>query len=386
MDETKKVLEDGMTSLLAQFSELQMKFAAQSEAIIKISESQQSSTAHLEHVVKGVEKELSKVVTSTTSTKKEHARPSMTPSTSTTSVKSSSPKPSAQAHLVELASLRKELAAVRQIHSGQAKNLESSLSSLRARLADSMGTQQTSIVVTGDKQITQYHSILSTDIDNLLTKVEDLQDIIEALRKDVALRGVRPLPRQLEAVAKDLAQGRTELRRLESYVTKEKPLWKKILERELDNIVEEQQFFTLQEDLLGDLLEDLESAAETFSLVQQFTEEQTKSNSRSRSAMANFTGGGDAISGKDAVLREVRALNPNHESRIEAIERAEKLREIENRNREVDEFKKELGEFVDEGKLNKSGGIEEVERQRKLREEQVWKQWSENSMSMGGLL
>ncbi|KAK7207798.1 actin interacting protein 3-domain-containing protein [Myxozyma melibiosi] len=401
VDETKKSLEDGMTSLLAQFAELQVKMVAQTDLIAKMTESQQTSAAKLEESIKTVvEKEMAKAtaLTSTaaaaTPASKEVGsataaptarRPPITPSTSERSVKSASPKPVNQVQLAELASLRKDLAAVRQIHGGMTKTLESSLSAMKSKISESTSTQQTSIVVTGDKQVTQYHNILSTDIDSLLTKVEDLQDVIEALRKDVALRGVRPLPRQLEAVAKDLAQGRTELRRLEAYVKKEKPLWKKILERELDNIVEEQQFFTLQEDLLGDLLEDLESAAETFSLVQQFTEEQIKISAGSKRSAAPFAGGMggfDAVSGKDAVLREVRALNPNHESRLEAIERAEKVRQLESKSR-VDEFEKELGEFVEEGKLKKSGGIEEVERQRKVREEQVWKEWSENSMAMG---
>jgi hypothetical protein len=71
------------------------------------------------------------------------------------------------------------------------------------------------------------------------------------------------------------------------------------------------------------------------------------------------------------VLGEVRALQPNHESRLEAIERAERARQRELESRRGGEFQKELGNFVEEGKLKKSGGVEEVERMRLVKEERA---------------
>ena len=63
--------------------------------------------------------------------------------------------------------------------------------------------------------------------------------------------------------------------------------------------------------------------------------------------------------------------SPNHESRLEAIERAEKARQKDLESRKGGEFQKELGNFVEEGRLKKSGGFEEVERVRKQRDEKV---------------
>ena len=77
---------------------------------------------------------------------------------------------------------------------------------------------------------------------------------------------------------------------------------------------------------------------------------------------------------RDGVLGEVKALQPNHEGRLEAIERAEKARQKELEGRRDGEFKKELGAFVEEGKLKKSGGIEEVERLRQVRDERARKE------------
>ena len=51
----------------------------------------------------------------------------------------------------------------------------------------------------------------------------------------------------------------------------------------------------------------------------------------------------DPTVAKEGVLGEVRALQPNHENRLEAIERAEKLRQKELENRRGGEFQKELG-------------------------------------------
>jgi restriction endonuclease S subunit len=76
---------------------------------------------------------------------------------------------------------------------------------------------------------------------------------------------------------------------------------------------------------------------------------------------------------KDSVLGEVRALQPNHESRLEAIERAEKARQKELETRRGDLFQKELGKFVKEGKLKKSGGFEEAERLRRAKDERIRK-------------
>lgn len=71
---------------------------------------------------------------------------------------------------------------------------------------------------------------------------------------------------------------------------------------------------------------------------------------------------------KDAVLNDIVGLTPNHESRLEAIERAEKLREKERDMMKLTKFQEELGDFVEDKKLKRSGGIEEIEKQRQLRD------------------
>ncbi|EMT62446.1 Bud site selection protein 6 [Fusarium odoratissimum] len=79
----------------------------------------------------------------------------------------------------------------------------------------------------------------------------------------------------------------------------------------------------------------------------------------------------DQSAAKEGVLGEVRALQPNHEDRLEAIERAEKLRQKELATRQVNPLHREITNFVADGKLKKSGGFEEVERARKAKDDRI---------------
>jgi hypothetical protein len=134
------------------------------------------------------------------------------------------------------------------------------------------------------------------------------------------------------------------------------------------------------EDLMVDLRDDLEKASETFTLVEQATKEQMKDNGTSASAgtARQFSRGLNSLgnsmdpnAAKEGVLGEVRALQPNHEDRLEAIERAEKLRQKELEGRKGNPMHREIRDFVAEGKLKKSGGFEEVERARKAKDDQI---------------
>jgi hypothetical protein len=223
---------------------------------------------------------------------------------------------------------------------------------------------------------------LNVDSDRLVNKVDDLQDLVEDLRKDVVIRGVRPLPRQLETVTKDITTLAKELKRMEDYMKREKPIWTKIWEKELEDVCQGRDELRLMEDLIVDLRDDLEKASETFALVEQATKEQMKDigtgggaqigRQFSKGLVSTVNNAGiDPNAAKEGVLGEVRALQPNHENRLEAIERAEKLRQKELESRQDNPLTKELTVFVGEGKLKKSGGVEEVERARKAKDDRI---------------
>jgi len=290
-------------------------------------------------------------------------------------------KVNTHAQLSEIQSLRRDIAVIRQTYSGFESDVQNSMSQIRtmassvkaaaskASIPDISGESGRSYVNTGKKT-------LIDDSDKLVGQVDDLQDLIEDLRKDVVMRGVRPLPRQLETVAKDIAQATMELKKMQDFMKRERPIWTKIWEKELETVCNDREEMTMQEDLAADLQDDLEKASQTFALVEQATKEQMKDVPGSNPPRVltrglNHIVAADPSIAKEGVLGEVRALQPNHESRLEAIERAEKLRQKELESRRGGEFQKELGTFVEEGKLKKAGGFEEVERARKLKDERI---------------
>ena len=219
---------------------------------------------------------------------------------------------------------------------------------------------------------------------------------MEDLRKDVVHRGVRPLPRQLDVVGKDIMLANKELKKMEDYIEREKPVWTKMWEKELEEVCQGRDELRLMEDLIIDLKDDLEKATDTFSLVEQATKEQMKETGTDAvGAVAGpkqFSKGLSSLGGvenvneaRDDVLGQVRALQPNHENRLEAIERAERARKKELENRKENPLHKEIANFVEEGKLKKSGGVEEVERARKSKDERLRKEvWErQNGITSG---
>ena len=298
------------------------------------------------------------------------------------------------AQLSEVQSLRRDLAVVRQTYSSFVSDIQASMSAVRTKANAVKSTAVKAALPsldgdTGRAYINTGKKNLQDESEKIVNKVDDLQDLVEDLRKDVVMRGVRPLPRQLEVTAKDLSKATAELKKLQDFLAKEKPLWTKIWEQELQTVCEERDLLTMQEELAADLQDDLEKATQTFELVEQATKQQNLQNEKDQAKGVRTVSGQKALNAvamdkavdprqaRDGVLGEVKALQPNHESRLEAIERAEKARQRDLETRRDDAFKRELGDFVAEGKLKKSGGVEEVERIRLMREERARKEHME---------
>ncbi|KAK4038967.1 actin interacting protein 3-domain-containing protein [Parachaetomium inaequale] len=374
LDEVKRHIDDGLGSIKQMMVEMKQNVDDHGAALQRVSERQQETAKDLARLA---------------------AAPPAPVAAPAESPKQAGPASAASrklnpAQLTEIQSLRRDLAVLRQTYSNFQSEIQGSMSALRAKAAnvkvaatkvavpDIEGDAGHTYVVTGRKQ-------LNSDSDRLVNRVDDLQDLVEDLRKDVVHRGVRPLPRQLEAVTRDITLLTKELSKMEDYMKQEKPIWTKIWEKELEDVCQGRDELRLVEDLIVDLRDDLEKASETFALVEQATKEQMKD------AGPGGVGGGivarqfskgltsirenaalvDPSAAKEGVLGEVRALQPNHENRLEAIERAEKLRQKELARRRENPLTKEIANFVEEGKLKKSGGVEEVERARKAKDDRI---------------
>ncbi|CAX45064.1 bud polarity/site selection protein (BUD family), putative [Candida dubliniensis CD36] len=272
----------------------------------------------------------------------------------------------------DITNIEREFRAIKQLHNSSSESFKETISNITEQLRK---FQEIGLEVSQNSNrayMESCNSKLSDDSDSLITKVDDLQDIMEEMRKDVAQRGVRVSDKQLKHILKDINLAKKSLHDMTLYISKERPVWKKIWEAELDKVCEEQQFLNLQDDLIQDLQDDIKKIEETYNLIEQCSIEQIKGASSKRNKIvANLyiPEPGESLHDlKDAVLNDIAGLTPNHESRLEAIERAEKLREKERDMMKLTKFQEELGDFVEDRKLKKSGGIEELEKQRQLKD------------------
>lgn len=381
LDEVKRQIDDGLGGIKKMIEGVRTAVDDQQVTIQRVSDRQQETA-----------KEIARIKSSPPSIPHEPK-----PDSRSNSLNFSPKKVDNIVQQQELQAIRRDLAVVRQTYSTFQSDIQDSMNILRktaenvktaaakASIPDLSGESGRSYVDRGKKG-------LDKDSDKLVAQVDDLQDLVEDLRKDVVLRGVRPLPRQLEDVSKDISQAAAELKKMQDFLKRERPIWTKIWEKELERVCKDREDMTLIEDLIVDLEDDLSKASQTFALVEEATQEQSKdppgstSASRALSRGLNHVLAADPAVAKEGVLDEVRALQPNHENRIEAIQRAEKLRQKELESRRAGEFEKELGSFVEEGKLKKSGGFEEVERARKQKDErirmEVWER--QNGMTQAG--
>jgi hypothetical protein len=379
LDEVKRHIDDGIGGLRRIIEDVKTSMEGQQAAIQRVSDRQQESA-----------KEIASLAAAPPVASRVTSAPSSAPSSVPSRAVSIKDK---SGQLDEVQSLRRDLAVVRQTYTSFVEDIKANMATIRTKAA-AIGPAATKQAMpdmesgSGRAYVNGGKKTLSDDSEKIVNRVDDLQDIVEDLRKDVVTRGVRPIPRQLETVSKDISTATADLKKLKEFLKREKPVWTKIWEKELQVVCDDRDLLTMQEELAADLEDDLEKAAATFALVEEATKQQNLQNPRStdegqpktvRSTSRTLrpyaeNQDADPQKAKDGVLGEVRALQPNHESRLEAIERAERARQRELESRRGGEFQKELGSFVEEGKLKKSGGVEEVERMRLVKEERARKE------------
>ena len=328
-------------------------------------------------------------------TSKEMARMSTVPNRASTKLASidrtASASTPSSGSLEEVQRLKRDIAVLRQTYATMSSDFAVAMDDIKTKAANVKSVAADAAVPSyvgnaGRLHIGSGKKTLTHDSETLVSHVDDLQDRVEDLRKDVVTRGVRPLPRALEDMNRDITTAVKDLAKMKDFIKREKPVWTKIWESELALVCTERDDLTSHEELIGDLTSDLEELTGIFKLVEETTKQQNLQNGpggansvggvnmggvRSTSRTLPIDPDIDPQKAKDGVLGEVRALQPNHENRLEAIERAEKARLKELESREGSVFQREVEKFVEEGKLKKTGGADEVERMRKVKDEKA---------------
>ncbi|KAL8910754.1 MAG: hypothetical protein Q9171_004000 [Xanthocarpia ochracea] len=372
LDEVKRHIDEGLGGLRRMVEGVRTVIDNQQAAIQRVSETQQVTSKEVMRLASAPSPATPRV----TSLER--------PKVNGIRLRSSNFSNDSSSQMSGIQTMRRDLTVMRQSFSTLVSDMKSSITDVKSKASHVKtmaieGVLPTVDSSTGRAYVNSGKKTLGEDSEKMVDRVDSLQDVVEDLRKDVVTRGVRPLPRQLETVGKNISTVTAELKKMQEYLKREKPIWTKIWEKELQLVCSDRDLLTMQEELAADLEDDLEKAAQTFALVEQATKQQNlQAGPAGAVALRNTSKGLTAIAtdqeidpmkAKDGVLGEVRALQPNHETRLEAIERAEKARQEELESRREGAFKKELGSFVEEGKLKKSGGVLEAERVRKEKDE-----------------
>jgi hypothetical protein len=383
LDEVKRHIDDGMSGLRRVVEDIKSTVDNQQSAIQRIGDRQQET-----------QKEIANIAVPAPGVQRVFSQSS---STSGVAAKLGADQ------LSEIQTLRRNLAVMRQTYSSLVSDIEASMTDVRAKAKAVKSAAVTAALpnLSGESgrayvQASLYGT-LSKEQSSIVERVDDVQDSIEDLRKDVVMRGVRPLPRQLEQVAKDLSNATSDLKKLESMVQKETPVWNKIWKHELQKVCDDREILGETEALIADMKLDLEESEKTFRLVEEACKQQNamaatgpagggrSSSGQGLRAPGLSLGGADPGKARDGLLVEVKGLRVDHESRLEAIEKAERSRQRELESRKEGAFKKELSGFVEDGKLKKSGGVEEAERLRKVKDDkirrEVWERQNERRMA-----
>ncbi|KAL8721506.1 MAG: hypothetical protein Q9225_001851 [Loekoesia sp. 1 TL-2023] len=372
LDEVKRHIDEGLGGLRRMVEGVRTVVDNQQATIQRVSENKQSTSKEVTRLASAPSPATSRV----TSFEK--------PKLNGIRLRSTNLSKDASSQMMSVQAMKRDLTAMRQSFTSLVSDMNSSIADVNAKASQVKTVAIEGVLPSGDGSTGRAYvnagkKTLGEDSEKLVDRVDNLQDVVEDLRKDVVARGVRPLPRQLETVGKNIGAVTAELKKMQEYLKREKPLWTKIWEKELQLVCSDRDLLTMQEELAADLEDDLEKAAQTFALVEQATKQQNLQSGPAGGTILRNTSKGltaiatdqeiDPMKAKDGVLGEVRALQPNHETRLEAIERAEKARQEELESRREGAFKKELGSFVEEGKLKKSGGVQEAERLRREKDE-----------------
>nr|CAG8561955.1 11689_t:CDS:2 [Entrophospora candida] len=264
----------------------------------------------------------------------------------------------------EVQNLRRDLGVMRQVYTEFQENSKKTFETLLVRTEKFNKVALTKNISSARTFIEAGKAKVDSKTRALLTKVDDLQDLIDNLKLDVVQRRSKPKDTIIQHVKNESASVREELASLQEYLKSVKPMWKKTWEDELNVIVDEQKFLNHQEELIEDLMDDDNKLTEVFEQILKVVNIQIK-NKKEFFVKPQEEG----FEGLKTVLQEVKGIAPDHNRRLKALEQAEKQREIDLAN-SIDEFEAELTSFVSENKLKKTGGAQEIERLRQKKNEE----------------
>ena len=274
----------------------------------------------------------------------------------------------ARAQLDEVQSLRRDLAIMRQFHVdflGETKEAFAKLRKENTAMRDLVKTKMGGSRAILDNSKAKLEALCAETIQ----AVEEVSDVIDSAREDAFKRYVHPSRTQMVKIQADLKKAHDLVAAFTTEVTTIDPTWRATWHFELSRVMEEQKLLPHQLSLTKDLKNDIKDAEEMFKNVSDFVDQRTTNAAKGlRNAYRPPTP--DETGGVQNLLMEIRTKESDPNQRLRAIEAQQKAREKEKANK-TDEFEDELKGFVVGRKLKKTGGTDEVDRQRQRKQEQT---------------
>ena len=287
-------------------------------------------------------------------------------------------KPALLKKLQDVQVVKRDLAATRQLcrdWNNKAKDELNLLRSLMGQVREALahGPVQTD-QATKRTLLLNGKNRLEIDHQKLVERFRDAAEVVDELKLDIVQRGVSPKQERLDWVMNEMHVVATHLAELPDFIADVKPTWKSTWEAELQNVVKEQQLLKRLEESLDSMEEDHASVLDMVIQLQQIHELKEQSGVKRQFEVKTPD---SRHAGLKTVMQELAAVDANSVKRMKAIEHNQKMRQRDLTLKLQDPFRKELGDFVGASKLKKTGGIEEIERERKRKDSDLIRSMSD---------
>lgn len=194
LDEVKRHIDEGLGGIRRMVEGVRTVLDGQQSVMQQVSEQQQSSTKEMARLAAGPVKVPGRVTS--------YDKPKINGI-----LRSSNSPRGSSSQLSSIRSLRQDLADTKQSFSSMVSDVNASMAKVHTKAAAIKTLAIDGVVPsldssTGRSYVNAGKKSLGEDSEKIVNRVDDLQDIVEDLRKDVVTRGVRPLPRQLKQLAR----------------------------------------------------------------------------------------------------------------------------------------------------------------------------------------
>ncbi|KAJ2888023.1 Bud site selection protein 6 [Coemansia asiatica] len=228
-------------------------------------------------------------------------------------------------------------------------------------------------------RIEEGKTMLKTEYRMLNSRFEDLDTMIQEMRKDVTQRGSIPSSHLMKKAGTEITDIERETEKLLKFINDTRSDWKRTWEEELQNILKEQSFVKDVEQMIGELIDDTKHLTGIMQKLDKIIDFKLDERSKpdyiptAATKFIDVVSPDDARDAKKDFLMQISCVDVDHDRRLEALRTAEKLRQQELASK-VNEFDQELSDFVGQRKLRKTGGTEELDRRRAEKNLEVMKE------------